>query len=114
MIARVLYPNEVSCVDPTVCERVCGRARAGGCADTAYPILVTRLMPVGLRGLMMAVLVSSLISTLTSIFNSASTVYTMDIWQYVRKSRAGEWELMIVGRYHIYIWDSFAFAFALC
>lgn len=52
----------------------------------------------GLRGLMMAVMIAALMSSLTSIFNSASTIFTMDLWKSFR-SRASEWELMIVGRY---------------
>lgn len=52
----------------------------------------------GLRGLMMAVMIAALMSSLTSIFNSASTIFTMDLWKTFR-SRASEWELMIVGRY---------------
>lgn len=52
----------------------------------------------GLRGLMMAVMIAALMSSLTSIFNSASTLFTMDLWKNFR-SHASEWELMIVGRY---------------
>lgn len=51
----------------------------------------------GLRGLMMAVMVAALMSSLTSIFNSASTIFTMDLWNHIRP-RASEKELMIVGR----------------
>lgn len=46
----------------------------------------------------MAVMIAALMSSLTSIFNSASTIFTMDLWKSFR-SRASEWELMIVGRY---------------
>lgn len=52
----------------------------------------------GLRGLMMAVMIAALMSSLTSIFNSSSTIFTMDLWKSFR-SHASEWELMIVGRY---------------
>ena len=48
-------------------------------------------------GLMLAVMMSALISSLTSIFNSSSTILTMDIWRRFRK-HASEIELMIVGR----------------
>lgn len=54
--------------------------------------------PPGLRGLMMAVMIAALMSSLTSIFNSASTLFTMDLWRSFR-SRASEWELMLVGRF---------------
>ena len=52
---------------------------------------------VGLRGLMMAVMMAALMSDLTSIFNSASTLFTIDIYRVIRK-RASVRELMIIGR----------------
>uniref|UniRef100_A0A4W3KHZ0 Solute carrier family 5 member 9 n=1 Tax=Callorhinchus milii TaxID=7868 RepID=A0A4W3KHZ0_CALMI len=98
MISRALYPDEIGCVDPDVCEAVCG-ARVG-CSNIAYPKLVVELMPVGLRGLMIAVMMAALMSSLTSIFNSSSTLFTLDIWQHIRRE-ASEQELMIVGRVFI-------------
>ncbi|XP_021345702.1 sodium/glucose cotransporter 4-like [Mizuhopecten yessoensis] len=95
MVARILFPDEVGCADPDVCFEVCG-SRAG-CTNIAFPKLVLKIMPVGLRGLMLAVMMSALISSLTSIFNSSSTIFTMDIWRRIRKD-AGDVELMIVGR----------------
>ncbi|XP_049557963.1 sodium/glucose cotransporter 5-like isoform X2 [Orcinus orca] len=55
------------------------------------------LMPTGLRGLMIAVMMAALMSSLTSIFNSSSTLFTMDIWKWLRP-RARERELLLVGR----------------
>lgn len=52
---------------------------------------------VGLRGLMLSVMLASLMSSLTSIFNSSSTLFTMDIYAKVRR-KASEKELMIAGR----------------
>ncbi|XP_071952865.1 sodium/mannose cotransporter SLC5A10-like, partial [Antedon mediterranea] len=95
MISRALYPDEVACADPSTCEAVCGVA--AGCTNIAYPKLVMELMPTGLRGLMMAAMIAALMSSLTSIFNSASTIFTIDIWPRIR-SKASEAELMIVGR----------------
>lgn len=46
----------------------------------------------------MSVMIAALMSSLTSIFNSASTIFTMDLWKHFRP-RCSEWELMIVGRY---------------
>uniref|UniRef100_A0A8K9WKV0 Sodium/myo-inositol cotransporter 2 n=1 Tax=Oncorhynchus mykiss TaxID=8022 RepID=A0A8K9WKV0_ONCMY len=96
MISRILYPDEVACGDPEVCTEVCGNPV--GCSDIAYAKLVMKLLPSGLRGLMMAVMIAALMSSLTSIFNSSSTIFTMDLWRHVRP-RATEWELMLVGRY---------------
>uniref|UniRef100_A0A7N8X0H3 Solute carrier family 5 member 1 n=1 Tax=Mastacembelus armatus TaxID=205130 RepID=A0A7N8X0H3_9TELE len=98
MISRILYPDVVACVDPAECEKYCGASV--GCTNIAYPKLVVDLMPNGLRGLMLSVMLASLMSSLTSIFNSASTLFTMDIYTKIRRS-ASEKELMIAGRVFI-------------
>ncbi|XP_010621779.1 sodium/myo-inositol cotransporter 2 isoform X1 [Fukomys damarensis] len=95
MASRVLFPDQVACAHPEICQKVC--SNPSGCSDIAYPKLVLELLPVGLRGLMMAVMVAALMSSLTSIFNSASTIFTMDLWNHIRP-RASERELMVVGR----------------
>ncbi|XP_020795862.2 sodium/glucose cotransporter 1 [Boleophthalmus pectinirostris] len=100
MISRILYPDEIACVVPEECEKYCG-ARVG-CTNIAYPKLVVDLMPNGLRGLMLSVMLASLMSSLTSIFNSASTLFTMDIYTKIRRS-ASERELMIAGRIFILV-----------
>ena len=87
--------DEVGCGDPEKCMEIC-QSRAG-CTNIAYPKLVLKIMPVGLRGLMLAVMMSALVSSLTSVFNSSSTILTMDIWRRIRRN-ATEMELMIVGR----------------
>ncbi|XP_030289290.1 sodium/glucose cotransporter 4 isoform X1 [Sparus aurata] len=100
MISRALFPDEVACVDPTVCQSVCGASV--GCSNIAYPKLVVELMPVGLRGLMLAVMLAALMSSLTSIFNSSSTLFTLDLYHRARP-KASERELMIVGRLFILV-----------
>ncbi|KAL1780305.1 sodium/glucose cotransporter 5 isoform X1 [Sigmodon hispidus] len=95
MISRALFPDDVGCVVPSECLRACGAEI--GCSNIAYPKLVMELMPVGLRGLMIAVMMAALMSSLTSIFNSSSTLFTMDIWRRLRPC-AGERELLLVGR----------------
>uniref|UniRef100_A0A8K9V082 Sodium/mannose cotransporter SLC5A10 n=1 Tax=Oncorhynchus mykiss TaxID=8022 RepID=A0A8K9V082_ONCMY len=95
MISRALYPDSVGCVDPEECVRVCGAEV--GCSNIAFPKLVIELMPSGLRGLMIAVMMAALMSSLTSIFNSSSTLFTMDIWKKYR-AYASERELLLVGR----------------
>ncbi|NXQ68597.1 SC5A1 protein, partial [Quiscalus mexicanus] len=72
----------VACVVPEVCQHYCGTSV--GCTNIAYPKLVVELMPNGLRGLMLSVMLASLMSSLTSIFNSASTLFTMDIYTKIR------------------------------
>ncbi|XP_056270842.1 sodium/glucose cotransporter 4 [Pseudoliparis swirei] len=100
MISRSLFPDEVGCVDPAVCQSVCGVSV--GCSNIAYPKLVVELMPVGLRGLMLAVILAALMSSLTSIFNSSATLFTLDLYHRARP-RASERELMIVGRVFILV-----------
>ncbi|XP_055155176.1 sodium/myo-inositol cotransporter 2 isoform X4 [Symphalangus syndactylus] len=95
MVSRILFPDQVACADPEICQKIC--SNPSGCSDIAYPKLVLELLPTGLRGLMMAVMVAALMSSLTSIFNSASTIFTMDLWNHLRP-QASEKELMIVGR----------------
>lgn len=48
-------------------------------ADQAYPSLMT-LMPVGLKGIIFAALVAAIVSSLASMTNSVSTIFTMDIY----------------------------------
>jgi solute carrier family 5 (sodium/myo-inositol cotransporter), member 11 len=59
--------------------------------------MVIELLPAGARGLMLAVMMAALMSSLTSIFNSSSSIFTMDLWRSLRP-KADEIELMIVGR----------------
>ncbi|XP_077352713.1 sodium/glucose cotransporter 1 [Festucalex cinctus] len=100
MISRILYSDVVACVDPDECVKHCGASV--GCTNVAYPKLVVDLMPDGLRGLMLSVMLASLMSSLTSIFNSASTLFTMDIYTKMRRS-ATEKELMVAGRVFILV-----------
>ncbi|XP_077956981.1 sodium/myo-inositol cotransporter [Gasterosteus aculeatus] len=95
MISRILFADELACISPEHCLQVCGSA--SGCSNLAYPRLVMSLMPVGLRGLMMAVIIAALMSDLDSIFNSASTIFTLDIYTMLRK-QASSRELVMVGR----------------
>ncbi len=66
--------------------------------DEAYMTMVTRLFPAGMTGLIMAVLIAALISTIDSALNSLSTVFTMDI--YVKKFRpeASRKQIVRIGR----------------
>lgn len=98
MISRILYTDEVACVVPSECKKFCDTEV--GCTNIAYPKMVIDLMPDGLRGLMLSVMLASLMSSLTSIFNSASTLFTMDLYTKIRK-KASEKELMIAGRVFI-------------
>ncbi|XP_012777769.1 sodium/glucose cotransporter 2 isoform X3 [Maylandia zebra] len=107
MISRILYPDEVGCVVPELCKNICGTEV--GCSNIAYPKLVISIMPDGLRGLMLAVMLAALMSSLASIFNSSSTLFTMDIWTRIRP-QATERELIVVGR----VWVLCIVAVSIC
>merc|ERR1719474_1647153 len=100
MAARILFKDEVACADPIECDRICGSK--SGCTNIAFVKLVTELMPVGMRGAMMAVMLAALMSSLTSIFNSSSTIFTMDIYPRIR-SKPSDTELLIVGRIFVLV-----------
>lgn len=95
MISRIFFADELACISPEHCTEVCGSP--AGCSNVAYPRLVMSVMPPGLRGLIMAVMIAALMSDLDSIFNSASTIFTLDIYKMLRK-QVSSYELVIVGR----------------
>ena len=73
---------------------------AGGISisDDAYPFLIRNFTPVFVKGLSFAALAAAVISSLASMFNSTSTIFTMDIYkQYINKN-ASEKKLVNVGR----------------
>jgi SSS family solute:Na+ symporter len=65
--------------------------------DTAFPTLVKEIMPVGLRGLLAGGLLAALMSSLASVYNACSTLFTMDIYLKI-KPDTGNRELVRVGR----------------
>lgn len=66
--------------------------------DEAYMTMVTNLFPVGMVGLVMAVLTAALVSTIGSALNALSTVYTMDIYVKRFKPDATQPEIIRTGR----------------
>lgn len=67
-------------------------------ANTAYPYLVTTLLPPSLQGLVLAALVSAIMSTISSLVNSTSTVFTIDLYQRFAGREASQERLIAVGR----------------
>jgi SSS family solute:Na+ symporter len=80
MTARALYPAEMEAD-----------------SNSAFPLLVARLMPVGLQGVMVAAMLAALMSSLSAVFNSSSTIFTMDFYRKIRPG-ASERQLVNVGR----------------
>ena len=66
-------------------------------SNKAFPLLVRELLPVGLRGLVAASLLAALMSSLSSVFNSCSTLFTIDIYKKM-DPEASERRLIWVGR----------------
>ena len=65
--------------------------------DTVFPTLVQSLLPVGFRGLVVAGMIAALMSSLASLFNSVSTLFTVDVYQKL-KPDAAQRTLVFVGR----------------
>ena len=58
--------------------------------DNAYPWLISSFIPTGLKGLVLAALAAAIVSSLASMLNSASTIFTMDIFKPYFTSKAKE------------------------
>ena len=65
--------------------------------DTVFPTLVQTLLPTGFRGLVVAGMIAALMSSLASLFNSVSTLFTVDVYQKLKPS-ASPRALVRVGR----------------
>lgn len=67
-------------------------------SDDAYPYLIRNFTPVFVKGLSFAALAAAVISSLASMFNSTSTIFTMDIYKHYLDKNASERKLVTVGR----------------
>jgi SSS family solute:Na+ symporter len=66
--------------------------------DISYPWLIRNFIPVGIKGLVVAALAAAVVSSLASMLNSTSTIFTMDIYKpYFSKRKDGS-DLVFVGR----------------
>ncbi|MCP4379335.1 MAG: sodium/solute symporter [bacterium] len=65
--------------------------------ERVFPTMVTGLLPTGLRGLVVGGLMAALMSSLSSLFNSCSSLFTIDIYEKLRP-KASEKQLVTVGR----------------
>jgi len=67
--------------------------------DKSYPWLIAQFIPVGVKGLVVAALTAAIVSSLASMLNSTSTIFTMDIYKpYLAKKDSSESKLVNVGR----------------
>ncbi|HNA79685.1 MAG TPA: sodium/solute symporter, partial [Turneriella sp.] len=66
--------------------------------DAAYPWLLHKFVPSGVKGLAFAALIAAIVSSLASMMNSISTIFTMDIYRGFFEPGASETKLVKVGR----------------
>ena len=66
-------------------------------AQQAFPLLVSAVLPIGIRGVVVAGLLAALMSSLAGVFNASSTLFTMDFYSKL-KPKSSQEELVKVGR----------------
>jgi len=66
-------------------------------AQGAYPLMVTHVLPVGIRGIVVAGLLAALMSSLAGVFNASSTLFTIDFYKRMRPAST-EHHLVWIGR----------------
>ena len=66
--------------------------------DQVFPTMVATLLPEGLRGLVVAGIIAALMSSLSSLFNSTATLFTLDIYKKIRPM-VSEKRLVLIGRF---------------
>ncbi len=66
--------------------------------DDAYPILMERFLPVGIKGLAFAALTAAVGSSISAMVNSASTIFTLDIYKVLFRPHAEQQELVKIGK----------------
>ena len=66
-------------------------------AQKAFPLLVANVLPVGIRGIVVAGLLAALMSSLAGVFNASSTLFTMDFYSRLRPD-ASQTRLVWIGR----------------
>jgi solute:Na+ symporter, SSS family len=92
--ALVIVNNEI---DPSFAVSMTDPASGLIKSDRAYPTLL-QLLPVGLKGLAFAALTAAIVSSLASMANSTSTIFTMDIYKKYFGQNASETKQVRVGR----------------
>jgi solute:Na+ symporter, SSS family len=67
--------------------------------DQAYAVLISQIVPVGLRGILLAALFGAVLSSLDSLLNSSSTLFTMDFYRRFWRPDADTVQLVRTGRW---------------
>lgn len=87
-----------SVLDMLIAKGQIAKDSAIGRSDDAYPYLIRNFTPMVIKGLSFAALAAAVISSLASMFNSTSTLFTMDIYKQFINKNASETKLVNVGR----------------
>lgn len=74
------------------------RTLSGYKYDAAFPLLIRKLVPPGVRGFILAAILGAIISSLAAMLNSASSIFTMDLYRKYLAPDASERHLVRVGR----------------
>ncbi len=69
-----------------------------GDQDIIYPVLVKKVLPLGMIGFFAAVVLGAVLSTFNSVLNSASTIFSLDIYKKLIQPNASEFQLVKVGK----------------
>ncbi len=98
IVVYVLYAQpEGTTIIPGIREAF-EKAGGGINYDKAYPWLISYFIPTGIKGLVLAALTAAIVSSLASMLNSTSTIFTMDIYKPYFAENASEKQLVRVGR----------------
>jgi SSS family solute:Na+ symporter len=84
---------------PAISEQLIGADGVVSIEDSqkAFPLLVAHILPVGIRGIVVAGLLAALMSSLAGVFNATSTLFTMDFYSRLRP-KATQHQLVWIGR----------------
>ncbi len=79
------------------------KANGGVNYDKAYPWLISVFVPAGFKGLVIAALVAAIVSSLASMLNSTSTIFTMDIYKPYFNKTATDKQIVNTGRISAFV-----------
>ncbi len=95
LLAAIATRNQSLPRDQRVVEQT---ALIGRKYDSAFALLIKHLIPTGLRGFMLAAILGAVMSSLASMLNAASTIFTMDLFREFINKGASQKTLVLVGR----------------
>lgn len=98
IVAYVMYTQPQGTAVISGVQEAFSNGSGGINYDKAYPWLISVFIPVGAKGLVLAALTAAIVSSLASMLNSTSTIFTMDIYKPYINKNASEKNLVNTGR----------------